>query len=109
MSSGKWRCTLAWRNPYTTPPGPRVMGAVLCDKPHPIPAELLALWEPGNGYSIGWEPVEQRPINLWSQAAKAKVRQTNLRKRIEKRFPLFAEQFIAAELAARPGYFEAAE
>lgn len=109
MAADKWRCTLAWGNPYTTPTGPRVLGAVLCDKPYPVPAELLALSKPGEGYCIRWECIEQRPIKRWSQAAKAKVRQANLRRRIEKKFPLFAEVFIAAELASRPQYYEAAD
>ncbi len=107
--ASKWRCTLAWRNPYTTPPGPRVLAAVLCDAAHPVPEAILSQWVAGSGYSIGWECVEQRPIRRWSQAAKARVRQGNLRKRLQKKFPLFAEDFIAAELAARPEYYEAAD
>lgn len=103
----KWRCSLAWRNPYKAAPGPRVLAAVLCDAPHPVPREVLDLWVPGSGYSIGWQCIEQRPIRRWSQAAKSKVRKGNLRKRIEKKFPLFAADFIAAELAARPDYYEA--
>lgn len=89
---------------------PRVLLAVLCDRAHPVPPEIDALWRemgPGSGWSVGWECIEQRPVRRWSQAAKARVRQANLRKRIEKKFPLFAEDFIAAEIAARPDYFEA--
>ncbi len=66
-------------------------------------------YAPGTGWTIGWECIEQRPIRRWGQAAKAKVRQSNLRKRIEKKFPLFAADFIAAELASRPAYYEALE
>lgn len=110
----KWRCTLAWRmGPKPPPEGmPRVLKAVLCDTAHPVPGEIHAAWlemGPGSGWSIGWEMIEQRPVKRWSPAAKAKVRQGNLRKRIEKKFPLFADQFIAAELAARPDYYEAAQ
>ncbi|WP_235829722.1 hypothetical protein [Frigidibacter oleivorans] len=60
---------------------------------------------PGSGYSVGWECIEQRPIRRWSQSAKARVRQRNLRRRMEAKFPLFAEDFIAAEFARRPSYF----
>lgn len=113
--SAKWRCSLAWRRGPGCPPPqgmPRVLAAVLCDKAHPVPAEIAAKWQemgPGSGWSVGWEMIEQRPVKRWSQAAKAKVRQSNLRKRIEKKFPLFAAEFIAAELAARPSYYEAQE
>jgi hypothetical protein len=51
--------------------------------------------------------IEQRPVRRCSAEAKARVRRSNLRKRIEKKFPLFADLFIAAELAARPEYYEA--
>jgi len=108
----KWRCTLAWRcGPKPPPEGmPRVLKAVLCEKAHPVPAEIHEAWlemGPGSGWSVGWEMIEQRPVKRWSPEAKARVRQSNLRKRMEQKFPLFAEQFIAAEMAARPQYFEA--
>ncbi|WP_198526805.1 hypothetical protein ACTTAF_06275 [Rhodobacter capsulatus] len=50
--------------------------------------------------------IEQRPVRRWSAEAKGRVRRLNLRRRIEKRFPLFAEIFIADELARRPQYFK---
>lgn len=108
----KWRCTLAWRHGPKPPPEgmPRVLKAVLCDKPNPVPREIHDAWlamGPGSGWSVGWEEIEQRPVRRWSQEAKARVRQSNLRRRIEKAFPLFADDFVAAELAARPEYFEA--
>lgn len=108
----KWRCTLAWRNgAKPLPEGmPRVLKAVLCDKAHPVPREIAEAWQdmgPGSGWSVGWEMIEQRPVRRWSPEAKARVRQSNLRRRIEKKFPLFADEFVAAELAARPEYYEA--
>lgn len=108
----KWRCTLAWRNHAKPIPAgmPRVLAAILCDRPSPVPPEIEAHWRemgPGSGWSIGWEMIDQRPIKRWSPEAKARVRQSNLRKRIEQRYPLFAADFIAAELAARPDYYEA--
>lgn len=87
-----------------------MLKAVLCDRAHPVPKEIEEAWRdmgPGSGWSIGWEMIEQRPIKRWSPEAKARVRQSNLRKRLEAKFPLFADQFIAAELAARPDYYEA--
>jgi nitrate reductase beta subunit len=86
--------------------------SVLCDAAHPVPDIVHQAWleeGPGSGWSIGWEAIEQRPIKRWSREAKSKVRQSNLRKRMVKRFPLFAEMFIASELASRPDYYEAAD
>ncbi|WJS87108.1 hypothetical protein [Paracoccus sp. TOH] len=111
--SEKWRCRLFWGNPTTTPPDglPRIIKAVLCDRPHPIPDEIQQMcqpgteYAPGTGWSIGWEQITQRPIRRWSQEARARVRLNNLRRRIERKFPLFAESFIAAEIASRPRYF----
>ena len=86
--------------------------SVLSDRSHPIPDEIIQAslpgtpYEPGSGWTVGWECVHQRPIRRWSQAARARVRQRNLRRRIENKFPLFAEDFIAAEIAARPSYYE---
>ena len=51
--------------------------------------------------------IDQAPVRRWSQEAKARVRQRNLRKRMERKFPLFAESFIADELAERPDYYNA--
>lgn len=107
----KWRCSLAWRRGQgSLPPDgmPRVLKAVLCDKPYPCPKEIHDLWlemGPGSGWSVGWERIDQVPVKRWSPEAKARVRQRNLRARMEKKFPLFADGFIAAELAARPDYF----
>lgn len=112
--TAKWRCRLFWGNPYTSPPDgmPRIAMAVLCDQSHPIPDEIEQKckpgteYGPGSGWTIGWECIEQRPVRRWSQEARARVRQRNLRHRIEKKFPLFAQDFIAAEMAARPSYYE---
>lgn len=69
----------------------------------------MDLFVPGSGYSIGWELVTQKPIRRWSREAKARARLRNLRRRIEKRYPLFAEAFIQDELQRRPAYFAAEE
>ena len=110
--TAKWRCRLFWANPRTEPPHGqhRIKMAILCDNPHPIPAEIQERMQeddckPGSGWSVGWECIEQRPIKRWSPEARARVRQGNLRRRMEKKYPLFAEDFIAAEMASRPQYF----
>ena len=111
--AANWRCRLFWGNPFTSPPDgrPRIVKAILCDKPYPIPSEIQEMsgpgsdFAPGTGWTIGWECIEQHPVKRWSTKAKARVRKLNLQRRIEKRFPLFAADFIATELARRPRYF----
>lgn len=103
------RYSLAWRRPDIPPPGPRVLKAMLVPRGDPCPPEILKLWVPGAGYSIGWELVTQQPIKRWSREAKSKARIRNLRRRLEQKFPLFAESFIEEELQRRPAYYAAEE
>lgn len=100
------RYSLAWRRP-DAPPGPKVLKAMLVPRGEPCPPEIMALWIPGAGYSIGWELVTQQPIRRWSKQAKASVRKKNLIRRMEKKYPLFAEMFIADELDRREKYYSA--
>jgi hypothetical protein len=101
------RSALAGRPPTRAPPGPRVLKAMIVPRGEKCPPEIMALWVPGAGYAVCWELVTQRPIRRWSPEAKAAARLRNLRQRMERKFPLFAEGFIADELARRPGYFSA--
>lgn len=100
------RYTIMWRNPHTEPPRGKVLGARLVPAGEPCPPELLDLFTPGDGYCVSWQLVTQRPIVRWSAETKGRVRRRNLRKRLEKKVPLFADMFEAAELARRPDYFE---
>lgn len=99
------RYSLRWGNPYTQPTGPKVLAAMLVPRGERCPPEIAALKVPGDGYALCWELVTQRPIRRWSTEAKAKARKRNLRARMERRLPLFAEILIAEELQRRPGYF----
>lgn len=73
---------------------PRIALSVLCDRPHSIPNEILQMsgpgteYAPGSGWTIGWGMIDQRPVRRWSAEAKGRVRQLNLRHRIEKRFTI---------------------
>lgn len=104
------RWSIRWAHPMTAPPGgaPRVKVAILVPRGTKCPPEILDQKVPGDGWSLCWELVSQKPVRRWSQEARAKVRQRNLRQRMEKKFPLFAEDFIAAEIASRPDYFAGA-
>ena len=105
------RYSIRWGNPNTKPPGPRVLAAMLVPRlaGHRCPPELLEKWSPGCGYAVCFELVTQRPIRRWSAEAKAKARRRNLRARLERRLPLFAEILIADELQRRPSYFAGGE
>ena len=103
------RWSLRWGDPYPSPPQRegRVRAAVAVPAGTPCPPEISKLWEAGSGWVICWDMIDQAPVRRWSQEAKARVRQRNLRKRTERKFPLFAETFIADELAKRPDYYSA--
>lgn len=100
------RYSLAWRNPHTQPPGPRVLHAVLVTRGEKCPQEILDLWSPGCGYAVTWELVTQRPIRRWRKEARARVRRKTLERRMTAKFPLFAVEFIAQELEKRPQYYD---
>jgi hypothetical protein len=82
------RYSLAWRNPHTQPPGPRVLHAVLVTRGEKCPQEILDLWSPGCGYAVTWELVTQRPIRRWSKEARGRVRRKNRERRMTVKFPL---------------------
>ncbi|WP_142850692.1 hypothetical protein [Telmatospirillum sp. J64-1] len=60
----------------------------------------------GSGWAHGWTAIVAEP-KRWQPARKAEARRRNLRKRLEKKFPLFADAFEAAEVAKRPHYYDA--
>ena len=106
--------SIAWANPYTEPPdgAPRVLWAVTV----PRRAEAASFWaegdtmtghRPGDGYAHHWSPVSTKPRRTVSQAGKASIRQKRLRRKIERKAPLFAEQLIARELESDPEYYAA--
>lgn len=111
MAADMVRWPIRWGNPSTIPTDghPRIKAAKLVHRGEPCPPEIAAQKTPGDGWALCWELVSQKPIRRWSTEAKARVRKQNLRRRIEKKFPLFSEDFIAAELAAKPEYYEARE
>lgn len=44
------RWSVVWRNPYTSPIGPRGLGAVVVPHGTPCPPNLAALHAPGDGF-----------------------------------------------------------
>lgn len=106
-----------WHNPYTEPPPglPRLLFDGVVREKHwrenKIP-ELVMLglrFPPGHGYSWRVSPIIHRQTKPWSKERKAKQRQRNLRARLEKKVPLFADLFYEQEIAKNPGYYEGEE
>jgi hypothetical protein len=103
-----FRWSIAWRNPYTAPPDgwPRVLASVVTPTRYPPPPELLNLSCPGNGYALCFEVADTgKPRRQFSLAAKQRIRGRNLERRVHRRWPLFAEEFIAEALRRKPDYY----
>ncbi|WP_299085137.1 hypothetical protein [uncultured Ruegeria sp.] len=66
--------------------------------------EVERYWIPGE-VCIGWYP-NYEPIRRLSQEGLASARKKRLRRKLEKKFPLFADQFEEAEHRARPQFFD---
>lgn len=67
----------------------------------------MARWQPGTGYAVCVQPLTaDKPIVRWSKAVKARVRRRNLKRRLERKVPLFATSLYEEELARWPDYFD---
>lgn len=99
-----------WTNPHTSPPGDgeRILwSCTVLDRR--AENEILAAHAPavplGGGYGHGIT-IPIAPGRKLSAETKAKIRRRNLRRRIERQAPLFADEFFAAEIERRPDYFD---
>ncbi len=109
-----WVRMVAWANPYTQPPDgrPRMLAEdVILDWPHRTleerrcPEWLDQLAAANPGYSIIGSPSYPFKRRKQSAEAKAQARRKRMAQRIEKKAPLFAEQFVAEELEHRPAFY----
>lgn len=106
--------SLFWHSPYTNPPEghPRVLlDKVMRESAYrnatdPDVARLKEIHKPGGGYSWGIAPVKKQKGLPWTKRRKANTRKRNLRKRIEKKYPLFFDQMYAEALARSPEYYQ---
>jgi len=64
---------------------------------------LMHLWEPGR-VIIAWSMPEREPRRL-SAASLASVRRKRLRRKLDRKHPLLADQLEAEELARRPAFY----
>ena len=107
------RIQYKWSNPHTSPPddAPRILFDQVVSEDAwkaGIP-ELLAIQEAtglGNGYSEHWSLEEESQYKPWPKERKAEQRKRNLRKRLENKAPLFADELYEKEVDRRPEYFK---
>lgn len=100
-----WRYSVRWGLPHKPCPGVLVLASAEVPAGERCPEAVRAHWAPGTGYAICLDFPQSGAVRHWSDERKAQTRKRNLARRVEKAAPLFAEEFIARELAARPEYF----
>jgi len=101
----QWMYSVRWSLRDVPCPGETELIRMTVPAGAPIPDEVLAKHEFCSGYAVCIDFLSDREIKRWSPERKAAARRRNMERRINKRAPLFAEELIAQELAARPDYF----
>lgn len=105
--------SVAWRNGTIAPPpdmdtldGRTLWSCTVLDRSfeRQIKAEHCPSYPLGSGWCFCWTS-KGPPPKVWAPERKAKFRRANLRRRLEKKFPLFADLFEADEIERRPNYF----
>ena len=102
---------LEWSSPYTNPPEgrPRVLVEVFIpahiEGCRQCPREIEEVWKPGDGYSHSIRAITEFPKEM-SQGVLRSIRQKRLARRMEEKFPLFANQFIEEEMVRKKDYYE---
>lgn len=110
--------TVFWTNPWVPAPadvatfddGRTAWTCTVLDRAFEkeIQAEHAPKFPLGSGWACGWAPVYTEEPKRWKPERKATARRQNLRKRLDKKFPLFADLFEVQEIERRPDYFDAA-
>lgn len=100
-----WRYSVRWGLPHKPCPGAFELAAAEVPAGSPCPEAVRAHWKPGTGYAVCLDFPQAAPVRRWSEDRKAAARKRNLTRRVERAAPLFADELIARELAARPDYF----
>ncbi|WP_395306070.1 theronine dehydrogenase [Enterobacter sp. ECC-019] len=100
----KWRYSLRWKLPSPCP-GKEVLTMAEVEAGQSAPESIMSLWVAGAGYAVCVDFPGDKPIRRWSEERKAAVRRRNMQARINRVAPLFADELIERELAARLAYF----
>ena len=100
---------LEWSNEYTNPPnGVRVMKEIFIpiedESCRQTPREIEETMVIGSGYCHTIRAITAFPREM-SRETLANVRRKRLRRRVEEKYPLFAEQFIEEELRRKADYY----
>lgn len=104
---------IRWQNHWCEPPDglPVLLAQQVAETPQgqgaikmPEIESLYAEHKPPKGYRLVWGSITYPP-KRWSQDTRAKIRVNNLIKKMHLKFPLFADEFIAREIARRPSYY----
>ncbi|EIA4658356.1 theronine dehydrogenase [Salmonella enterica] len=102
----KWRYSLRWRLPRTPScPGPLELASEVVEAGKPAPESVMSRWVPGAGYAVCVDFLDERQVKRWSDEQKAATRRRNLERRVNRIAPLFSDELIGQELAARPDYY----
>jgi len=108
----KYEYSIRWGNPYTEPPDgmPRCMAEENTDV-NVCPPGIQELKET-LGYGSGWFICfswTRKEGTKWSLEAKQRVRRSRLQRRIERKYPMFAEEFIQEAYKRKPEYYGMAQ
>lgn len=97
--------TFSWYNPYTSPPQPwpRVVAEWVGERY--VPGPLDDVIPPGCGWSMYISHITLCTIKQLPPSKLAAVREKRLRRRIEKKYPLFAEEIIREETEKKRDYY----
>ncbi len=101
----KWRYSLRWALPHKPCPGLTELASAEVEPGQPCPRLIDELWKPGTGYAVCLDFQQPDTMRRWSQEARARVRRSNLAKRLQVQAPLFADELYAREIEQRAGYF----
>jgi len=103
--------SVQWGNPYTHPPDGGLRVRVRVEVPYhdartpkEVSARLEELGGPGSGWAHCVSFVEEEPRRL-PLSSKQSIRRKRLWARLERKHPLFAEQFYEEALGAKPDYY----
>lgn len=100
----KWRYSLRWKRPDPCP-GESELASEVVEAGKPAPESVMSLWVAGAGYAVCVDFLYDRQIRRWTDERKATIRRRNLARRVNRIAPLFADELIGRELAARPDYY----
>ena len=104
-----FRIALEWINPYKAPPnGVRVLAErfVITDGGGPeFPEKWKELHELGDGYCITYSHISPPPKGL-SRERLASIRKKRIVRRMQAKYPMFADEFISKEMEKNLNYYE---